>query len=108
MGVLYDSKPDGYPTGLTFIGESGSFCPPVGSYRVFPSSILELPRDRKATKFRFQFNEKGWYGLKVFNHDDCLANLEGRSSAFFVEKDLILAENEEIFAMRMGMEGNFV
>lgn len=110
IAVLYDTSTEGYPTRLTIVGESGRLCPPEGSYDAFPTSILELPRDKKAVQIMFQFNNQGWIGLKVvYNRDqDCIISLPGRSTPDSVEKELVLAQNEEIFAIKMAVEDNYV
>ena len=112
-GIFYDRTPGGHLTGLTFISEGKKFCPTLGSYSVDilrDHELLSFPKDRKMTRLLFRFNENGWCGLKVYNHDDCLVSLEDWSPHEFRDdyKTLILEENEEIFAMKMGMKNNYV
>ena len=109
IAVLSCKTPEGLMTGLTFIGESESFCPPFGSYEnpcPTSASILELPRDKKASKFLFQFNENGWCGLKIhYYNSDFIVDL---GTKFSTEDELNLDEKEEIFAMKMELKDNYV
>ena len=108
MGLLYDRTPEGDLTRFTFFNASASFVPRIGTYSVTPSSVLEFPREEKAAKFLFQFDKNGVSGLKVFNGaGHCFSELSGASCPDY-ERELILNEKEEIFAMRMGTENDCV
>ena len=105
----FGMTPSGDLIHLTIANSHGQIVPPQNTYSCESIGFMKVPGDKRAAAYKFWFSERGWSGLTIYKHDGkCFFDLGGKATPDVTYQELLLAENETIFAIKMDIKDDYM